>query len=121
MNKLLLLAGSLLVLALTGCYYDKEEELYPTLNCDVANVTYTGTVLPILQNNCYSCHNANANFGGITLEGYNSLMNYVESGQLLGAIRHDPGFSPMPQNQPQLVECNIQKIETWIAEGAPNN
>jgi hypothetical protein len=34
---------------------------------------------------------------------------------------HSPGFSPMPQNDNKLSECNIAKIKKWIATGAPNN
>ncbi len=110
------------VLALfTSCYYDSEEDLYPTLECDTSNVTYTSTVLPLLQRNCYVCHEAAANFGNITLEGYANLKRFVDNGQFLGAIKHQSGFSPMPQNAPQLLECNIEKIEAWVNAGAPNN
>ncbi len=112
---------SILAIAASGCYYDKEEELYPTLDCATDNVTYMDTVLPILSRNCFVCHSTAANFGGITLEGYNSLLTHVNSGRLLGAIKHQPGFSPMPQNQPQLVACDIEKMERWVADGAPNN
>lgn len=104
-----------------ACYYDVEEELYPTLECETQDVTYTSTILPILQNNCYSCHNQAANNGNVTLEGHSNLLRYVNNGQLLGAIRHESGFSPMPQNAAQLVECDIAKIEAWIDAGAPNN
>ena len=105
----------------SSCYYDVEEELYPDVNCDVENVGYTDTVIPILQTNCYSCHDAANNFGGITLEGYVQLKKYVENDQLLGVIRHETGYSPMPKNAPQLLECEIEKIEVWINNGAPNN
>jgi hypothetical protein len=45
----------------------------------------------------------------------------VDSGQLLGAIKHSPGYSQMPKNEAMLVDCDIQKIETWITEGALQN
>lgn len=106
---------------LTGCYYDVEEELYPSLDCATQGVTYSQTVLPILQANCLSCHSAAANFGGVTLEGYDRLLTYVNNGELLGAIRHTPGFSPMPNNAPQLRQCDIEKIATWVDQGAPQN
>lgn len=106
---------------LTGCYYDSEELLYGTDECTTENVTYSADVLPLIVTNCYRCHDAANNFGGVTLEGYDRLRTYVDNGQLLGAIRHTPGFSPMPKNEPQLVECNIEKIATWVAAGAPND
>ncbi|MCG8327611.1 MAG: hypothetical protein MI974_07995 [Chitinophagales bacterium] len=115
---------SVLLLALVlvaGCYYDVEEELYPTLECDTENMSYTNDVLPIVQGNCYTCHDQGSNFGGVILEGYESLKTYVDNGRLLGAIRHESGFSPMPKNAPQLVACNIEKIEAWINAGAPDN
>lgn len=104
-----------------SCFYDVEEELYPSLECSTANVTYSVTVLAIIQEKCYKCHDAATNTGNITLEGYANLKKYVDSGQLLGAIKHSVGYSPMPKNESQLVECDIAKIETWITEGALQN
>lgn len=110
-----------LLIFFAGCYYDVEEELYPSLECQTTDVTYSNQVVSIIEAACYKCHDAEHNFGNITLEGYDNLKNYVDNGQLLGAIRHDPGFSPMPKNEPQLIECDIEKIEAWINEGAPDN
>ena len=111
----------LLSLGFSACYYDVEEELYPTTGCETTNLSYSQDVLPILTNNCFSCHNQASNFGNVTLEGYDNLIVHVTSGRLLGAIKHESGFSPMPQNAAQLVQCDIEKIEAWIADGAPNN
>ncbi|MCB9265568.1 MAG: hypothetical protein H6558_11120 [Lewinellaceae bacterium] len=108
-------------LGITGCYYDVEEELYPAVECDTQGVSYSGTVQPLLSGNCYVCHSAAVNTAGITLEGYNNLKVYVDNGRFLGAIQHQPGFSPMPQGAAQLPECDILKIEQWITDGAPNN
>lgn len=104
-----------------GCYYDVEEELYPQSDCVTDSTNYSTVVQPMLSTNCYSCHSAAANQGGITLEGYQQLLQYVNSGQLLGAVRHEAGFSPMPQGAPQLVDCDIERIAAWIDAGAPNN
>ncbi|PHI18813.1 hypothetical protein CEQ90_15795 [Lewinellaceae bacterium SD302] len=112
---------ALLCILFGGCYYDVEEELYPSLDCATEGVTYSATVVPLLQDNCYACHDAEANFGGVTLEGYDRLQTYVNNGELLGAIRHTPGFSPMPNNAPQLPGCEIEKIVVWVEAGAPNN
>ena len=105
----------------TSCYYDVEEELYPSLECQTENITYSNQVLSIIEEACYKCHDAARNFGNITLEGYSELKKYVDNGQLLGAIRHDAGYSPMPKNEAQLLECDIEKIEAWVNVGAPNN
>ena len=104
-----------------GCYYDVEEELYPNTGCDTSNVTYSGVILPLLQDNCYICHNTVSQFGGIILEGYDQVITHVNSGELLGVLKHEAGFPPMPLNQPKLPACVIAKIEAWISNGAMND
>lgn len=106
----------------TGCYYDKEENLYPgTAACDTANVTFSGTVLPLIQTNCYACHSQAAGQGGIILEGHANVVVRVNDGKLIGAVSHASGFTPMPQNGQKLADCDIKRIQTWINAGSPNN
>lgn len=119
MKNFLLLCFFTLLVSLNACYYDSEEDLYPNTNCVTDNVTYSGVIAPIIQSKCYTCHDAANNLGNINLEGYTNLKKYVDSGQLLGAIRHESGYSPMPQNSGQLPACEIAKIEAWVADGAP--
>lgn len=104
-----------------GCYYDVAEVIYPDTGCDTDSVTYSGVIAPLLQANCISCHSAAVNEGGITLEGYDQVMARVTSGQLMGALNREAGYSPMPQNQPKLPNCQIEKVAVWIQEGALNN
>ncbi len=111
-----------LVSGIISCAYNVEEELYPPVVCDTANVTYSGTVLPILQQNCYECHSdANVSISQIPLEGYTFISVKVQDGQLIQAIRHTGEVTPMPKDRPSLSECDIQKIEKWVSEGAPDN
>lgn len=122
MNHKLLIGLFAAMFMMSGCYYDVEEELYPTLECDTQQLSFSNDILPIIQDHCYQCHSQNNNLGaGIVLEGYNNLITFAENGQLLGAIKHQSGFSPMPKNAPQLPMCNIEKIEAWINAGAENN
>lgn len=113
---LLLLSGLFLV----GCYYDNEEDLYPS-NCNTDNVGYAADVAPIISVNCLVCHSTAANLGNVRLEGYAALKTYVDNGKLLGAIKHQSGFSAMPQNAPKLSACNIAKIQKWVDDGALDN
>lgn len=115
---LAIIAGVMLV---GNCYYDNEEDLYPDNACNTDNVSYTQDVLPILQNNCYSCHNQQVRNGNVTLEGYDNVKIRANSGALVGVIKHQSGFSAMPQGQPQLDGCLIDKIEQWVLDGAKNN
>lgn len=106
-----------------GCYYDIEAELYPstTDSCDTANVTFSATVVPILEQQCYNCHSVSSNTSGILLEGYNNVIVRVNDGSLEGSINYVSGFSPMPSGAPKLTDCNLAKISKWIEDGALDN
>ncbi len=112
-----------LTVGLSACYYDKEEELYPAdpNACDTVNVSYSKTVLPMLQSQCYVCHSQAAAQGNVVVEGYNNLKPQVDNGNFFGAINHEPGFSPMPQGGHKLPDCTLKQIKSWIAKGAPND
>ncbi|MGM0531174.1 MAG: hypothetical protein ACQER7_07470 [Bacteroidota bacterium] len=113
-----------LPLLLTHCTYDNEVEKYmdSQMSCDTSNVTYSGEVQPILENNCYACHkeeNAASVGTNIILDNYDDVKN--NANRMLKAVQHEPGYSPMPKGQPQLDECTIAKIRIWVEEDAPNN
>lgn len=107
----------------TACYYDVEEVLYPPTSCQTLNMSLQNHITPILERNCYACHSVNAgiNNGNVILEGYDNLKVYVNNGKLLGAMKHQSGYEPMPQNAPKLGDCDIAKTEQWILDGALNN
>ncbi len=118
----LLITGILMMLlSLTGCYYDKAEILYPDTACDTAAVKYSSSVIPILSSNCYSCHGGSTPSAAIKLDTYTGIKQQVDNGRLWGAVSHSTSFSPMPKNASKLSACNLAKIRIWIAAGAPNN
>lgn len=118
----LLLAGCIcILLVLNSCVSNVEEELYPPETCDTTQVRYSGTIAPIIELNCYSCHEGEQSVSGIPLNGYNNLKAMVDAGRLVGSLRHLDGFSPMPQNASALPECELLKIEKWVDDGAPDN
>lgn len=109
---------------LSGCYYDNEEELYQFVQpeaCDTTNVTYTSHILPLLEANCLSCHDASTASGNVILEGYNQVKIYSDNGAFLGTISHSGSFSNMPQGGNKLPDCDIDQVRTWIEAGAQNN
>jgi hypothetical protein len=125
MKKLLFL---LVMAALGGCYWDNEEDLYPegSPNCDTTSVTFSGTVFPIIQNNCISCHGGTAPSGNIPLENHTDISKQAsiavgQAGSLYGAITHAAGNSPMPRNGTPLPDCQVKQIKAWIDAGTPNN
>ncbi len=105
----------------TGCYYDKEEILYPGTVCDSSNTTYSTAVVPVLSSFCNGCHGGNTPSATIRLDTYTGVKQQVDNGRLLGAITHSTSYSPMPKNGNKLSDCNIARIRRWIAAGAPNN
>ncbi|MEY4851918.1 MAG: hypothetical protein RIS99_313 [Bacteroidota bacterium] len=109
--------------ALSSCYYDNEEELYPNTNvpCDSVVVSFKTDVDPILQNYCVGCHNANNPGGGYIYDTYADTKNSVDDGTLLGVTNHYTGFSSMPKGGSKLPSCELGKIRNWINEGALNN
>jgi hypothetical protein len=113
-----LIAVFLLIIACYSCYYDSEEYLYPQIGCDTINVTYSGSVAPILNDLCVSCHSSSSS---IKLDSYENVKIRVDNGSLIGTINHQSGFQPMPQGGAKLDDCRLTIISKWIENGAPNN
>ena len=104
---------------LGGCYYDVEEELYPDV-CNIEDIRYSNVIEPIIQRECYTCHDALTQNGGVNLDGYEHFYEWVANGKVLAAIKHT-GPIPMPQDAEMLDSCTIAKIEIWINAGALDN
>ena len=111
-----------IAISLHSCYYDNEEYLYSGAGCDTTlTATYSGGIEAIIANNCFGgCHEQASGSAGIILEGYVNLKNEVVNGDVMCTIRWE-GCSPMPKNSPKLSSCNITLLETWIANGYPEN
>jgi hypothetical protein len=111
-----------LLVAGKACSWENEEELFGDASCNTEDASFTTDIVPLLDNYCWACHsNQNApSFGaGIRLEDYESIR--ATSQLTLGAIRRDPGFSPMPKNAPKLDSCLILVFESWVNAGSPEN
>ncbi len=126
MKKILFISLIVFISIITGCYYDSEEALYPVVSttCDLTNVTFSGTVVPILQASCLSCHSnsrAASSGAGIKLENYSDVVTTASNGQLMGAINHLNGYAAMPQGGGKLTDCEISKLQKWIDNGKLNN
>lgn len=121
-NKGVVLIGITAMIILNSCYYDNVEELYPQpAACDTSNITFSGNVLPILEASCISCHSGGTPAGNVNLETYDDIVAAANNGSLMGTIRHESNWSPMPKNGAKLDNCTITKMEIWIADGTPNN
>jgi cytochrome c553 len=91
-----------------------------TVLCDTVNFTYTA-IQPILQQNCIGCHSSTLASGGVNLSTHAGVAVVAQSGELMGAIKHQTGFVAMPQGAAKLSDCKIRQIEKWVQAGAPNN
>ncbi len=125
MKNLIRLASILLLMSfiLSGCYYDKENELFKsTAVCDTAVVTYAHSIAPIMVANCNVCHNTTLASGGIITDTYPDLSSMAAPGGMLwNAVNGFNGLELMPKNQPKLSNCDLVKINKWILAGALNN
>ncbi len=93
----------------------KDENVDP---CVTTGLTYTKDIKTLLAS-CASvgCHNSGSPVG--SLANYADTKVYIGFGRILGSLKHSNGFSPMPQGGAKLSDCNISKIEAWIAAGMP--
>jgi hypothetical protein len=109
----------------SACRHDKPIVI--NIPCDTAHITFSGSVMPILNNNCRlsGCHVGNNPPNNVSFDNYSAVKAqlYLVNGtpELLGVITHAVGFTPMPKNSTMLDTCSIYKIKRWIADGAPNN
>jgi hypothetical protein len=89
----------------------------------VGDVSFANDILPLLLDNCGTCHSAIA-MGDLDVTSYEALVKGGASG---------PAFVPGSPDESQLVktmrgehlrtleEPDLQKLVAWIAAGAENN
>ena len=108
----------LFISALGSCSKASEDMLITVQQCDTSGMKYGADILPIITNNCYSCHANGIVNGNVSLDGYANLKTQADNGKLVGVITHASGYPPMPDNGGKLSDCEINKIKSWIAAGA---
>ncbi len=118
----------LLLLLVASCTYNEAPEVEP----NELSVSYQLDIKPIIETSCYSCHTATSTdpdkAGYAFLDNFDELKRYAlrpstsnaNLTKLQARIRFVE-FPGMPFKQPPLPESDIQKIEAWIKQGAPNN
>jgi hypothetical protein len=102
---------------LAGCYYDKEELLYPAASdCSTINVRFATQVAPLIQTRCAiaGCHDASSgNAGG-------PFTNYTQIQLKAAQIKTQVESGAMPQGS-SLSAAEIRLLSCWVTSGAPNN
>ena len=89
--------------------------------CDTTNVTYSGTIAPLLEMNCINCHKASIQSGGIRLDGYNFVYPLAITDTLFKSMNFEAGYKGMPYNGQKLSDCKLDEIKIWVNDGAPDN
>ncbi len=88
-------------------------------------------IRPLLATECYECHDAKKQKGGLRLDFRDGWKKGGDSGDaivpgepekslLLKSIRHEDPDLKMPQKRPKLSDAAIADFEKWIALGAPD-
>ena len=88
-------------------------------------------IRPVLASECYECHDAKKQKGGLRLDYRDGWKMGGDSGDaiipgdpakslLLKSIRHDDPDLAMPKKRPKLSDAAIADFEKWIALGAPD-
>ncbi|HEX6432027.1 MAG TPA: hypothetical protein VF008_30255 [Niastella sp.] len=89
--------------------------------CGIIVFTYSGGVAPLMTTYCTRCHNATTTRAGIDLSSYDGVKTVALNGRLLGSIKKETGYKPMPPGSTKLTSCQVLQIEKWIQAGAANN
>ena len=93
-----------------------------SVGCDTAAVvTYSGDIAPLMQSYCNGCHGGGSPSAGLDLSSYTTVKQVAQIGRLQGAMRGEPGFKVMPPSGNLVSSCFVDKIDKWVAAGAPNN
>ncbi|MGO9115927.1 MAG: DUF1549 domain-containing protein [Thermoguttaceae bacterium] len=96
-------------------------------------ISYSKQVQPLLQSNCYGCHQPAKASGDYQMTSRQGLLRGGESespavvpgnpekSHLLELIKLHNGKAEMPQGRPPLAANDIDLIHRWIAEGAEDD
>ncbi len=91
-----------------------------TGGCDTTNVTFSKTVMPILEANCVGCHSGPAATAGVNLSNYDGLKRVVSSNRFPNVLTGASGAPQMPPGS-RLSACDITRIQAWVRKGAVND
>lgn len=92
--------------------------------CKIDTISFKADILPIFENNCFSCHNEENNArkaDGNKMIDYSDIKKYLDQDLIIGNIEHQSGFIKMPYKKQKLDSCDIEKIKAWVATGAFDN
>lgn len=104
----------------------KKWIVYGALNencgevCDTIDpITFSGTLMPLIQLTCTGCHTGSAPAGNILLTSYSNVAAVASNGMLMNSLNGN-GVTRMPPSGP-LSACRIRQFQIWVKSGYQNN
>ena len=117
MPKLIILYSLLMLLVQTSNIAIGQDENL--------KVDFVSEIKPILESNCFRCHNEKESEGGYRIDIREDALEYVEAGDAESSQFYEYLISddedemmPPPDDGGPLDDADIQLIKTWIDEGA---
>lgn len=83
----------------------------------VENISFSKDLLPIINNRCIGCHDVESS---IKLYDYNSVLQFSQSGQLVGCLTGDTNYLQM-YSMSKIDSCEQKVVLLWIKEGMQEN
>lgn len=88
-------------------------------------------IRPFLANDCYECHGAKKQKGGLRVDSREALRRGGGSGPavipgdagrslLIQSIRHEHSEIKMPKDRPKLSDSVLESFVQWVNDGAPD-
>ena len=125
MKKILNLTGKLavlmLMLSLTGCYYDEVIEIAPLP--PGTEVSFANDIQPIFTQSCIVCHGGSispdlreGNSYDVIVNGVFIVPNDIDASVLYQRLIGNGNI--MPPGNP-LTTTKINLVKSWIEDGAP--
>ncbi|MCX6082534.1 MAG: hypothetical protein NTW32_23650 [Chloroflexi bacterium] len=91
-------------------------------------VSFTASIMPIMQVSCVSCHGGQKTSKGLDLKTYSSLMLGSQNGSMIvpgdatkSKLIESVQSGKMPKRGAKLTPAQIQLLVDWVNAGAQNN
>lgn len=113
-----------LIYMFQACEYDNLNVQPATPeNCDTTLLKYNDGIKALVATHCGTSDNACHKTGAqqVNLDIYDEINDAADNGDLMGSLRHEPGFEPMPSGGIILDECTLSKFQKWVDADEPEN
>ena len=123
MNNRYLFLLLFVIAIFSNCTYDTyQDDTYLDIDeCNTVEVSYATDIVPLLDENCFSCHAEEDNYTGLWLATYEHVSDKNTMTNILERIQLDANdVELMPPSGP-LNDCEIDIFKAWVEQGAQNN